>query len=125
MPRGLKFALSSLLIGAMSLGLAYAGAVLTPPTGITAGLGSKASLQEAEGTQQDSGAPFDIAPPGTGLINAGAAKISLYPRPEDYQEQFPGAQWERNYDKCATLAASQDAFEQTATHVADYRVKWA
>ena len=125
MPRGLKFALSSLLIGAMSLGLAYAGAVLTPPPGVTDDLVSKASLQEAEGTQDGPAAAAGIAPPGTGLINAGAAKISLYPRPEDYQEDFPGARWERDYDKCATLAPTQDAFEQTATHVADYRVKWA
>lgn len=125
MPRGLRFALSSLLIGAMSLGLAYAGAVLTPPAGITDGVGTKASVQEAETGQQDAAATSDIAPPGTGLINAGAAKISLFPRPEDYQEAFPGARWERDYDKCATLAPTQDAIEGTATHVADYRVRWA
>ena len=41
--------------------------------------------------------------------------VSLYPRPDDYKEQFPDAMWERDEAKCETLAPSQDAVEQTAS----------
>lgn len=40
--------------------------------------------------------------PGEMLV--GAARVSLYPRPDRYQEQFPGARWETEHDLCATLS---------------------
>ncbi len=105
MPRALKFALSSLLIGLMSVGLAYAGAILVPgnDSNAPAAKAPKASIvadiPAPEGDAQ-SGANTLIPAPGTVL--AGAAKISLEPRPEDY----PGAVWEKTNDACSTFSTS-------------------
>ena len=37
-------------------------------------------------------------------LQVGAARVSLYPRPDLYQERFPGARWETNHALCATLS---------------------
>jgi hypothetical protein len=112
----------------MSIGLAYAGAVLTPP-GTTSlrppATGKHAPLQAQLQSQQSAWNDTPLPELGEGQILAGSAKISLRPRPEDYAAQFPGARWEQNRAECATLEPSQDAVEGTATHVADFRVRWA
>lgn len=127
MPRGLRFALSSLLIGVMSIGLAYAGAVLTPTpklaaTGAGKHVDTRVQAQIAGGGGESIRMSGSV---GQGQILAGAAKISLRPRPEDYQAQYPGARWEQDYAKCATLSESQEGVKAGATHVADLRVRWA
>ena len=40
---------------------------------------------------------------GEGQLLVGAAKSSIAPRPEDMQEQFPGARWETDPNKCKVL----------------------
>jgi hypothetical protein len=128
----LKKLIGSFLVGALSVGMAWAGASLVPAadetidsgavlggrkdvlpnnTGITAGDGAGATAGETSTLNLDL---------GTGRLMAGAAKVSLEPRPQDYN-----GTWETNYDKCATLSDSPGGVQEGATHVADFRVRWA
>jgi len=88
----LKALVTSLLVGMLSLGLAWAGVGILP-------IGSP-------GVEAAADVP--------GEVLAGAAKISLEPRPADY-----GGTWET--EGCATFG--DDALE-ALDHVADFRVKW-
>ena len=120
MPRGLKFALSSLLIGVMSIGLAWAGAILVPQTpGVT----------QAEGSESD-GWLGDIADGGTAELTseglealqadqvfAGAHKVNIAPDPAKYN-----GTWEKDQGHCETLTAPQ---EIEPGHATDFRVRWA
>ncbi|HWC14056.1 MAG TPA: hypothetical protein VG929_05630 [Actinomycetota bacterium] len=129
MPRGLKYVLSSFLVGALSLGVAWAGAVLVPTPKVGAGDATKSApaqrmqVEDQEGDGEAFVASAAALEPGQ--ILAGASKISLYPRPEDYRGQFPDARWEQDYAKCATLAPNATGVREGATHVADFRVRWA
>ena len=127
--------LTSFLVGLLSVGVAWAGTGLMP-TGATApgeratghhekkfiGLDASSTATEAQtsSTQADA-AP--LPPLQAGQIYAGAAKISLRPRPEDYQAVYPGARWEHDQTKCETFTPSQSAIEGLM-HVADFRVRW-
>lgn len=111
-------AIISVLVGSMSIGLAWAGSSLVPgdllhkqsgraaPAGLDVEVGAGASL-----------ATLDLS---QGQVLAGAAKVSLEPRPDDY-----GGVWETDRAACATLDPSQEAFEGTVTHFGDLRVRWA
>jgi hypothetical protein len=107
-PKGLKFAISSLLIGAMSVGVAWAGSVLVPadPIGGKVAEESSAAKTDQEDMILPSQATTNDGLPAPGTVVAGAAKVSLEPRPEDYQEQFPGARWETSRDACSTFSTS-------------------
>ena len=100
--KALKMLLSSFLVGALSIGLAYAGAVITPPKDATdpAGLMAKSqpkagrqAIEEAPSVETTGSGDFTLQP---GQVMAGAAKVSIEPRPADY-----GGVWEK--EGCATL----------------------
>lgn len=116
MPRGLRFALSSLLIGAISIGAAWAGAVLSPPLtgGATKNAASTNVSQTVAAEEGDVTFASTNASLEPGQILAGASKVSLRPRPEDYQRDFPGARWEQDAAKCKAPSEPQDL-----------RVRWA
>jgi hypothetical protein len=128
--RRFRYLISSFLVGALSVGLAYAGSSLVPvdltkaaaPSGTADRQAAIADgLQEVSGSLgANEGQGSELPPLGPGQVYAGAAKASTEPRPAEW-----GGTWEQSRDKCATLAPTQDAAEQTATHVADFRVKWA
>ncbi|MEA2453157.1 MAG: hypothetical protein QOG04_1867 [Actinomycetota bacterium] len=120
MPRALKFALSSLLIGLMSVGLAYAGAILVPTskTSIASGGTKKASIiadlpAQAEGEQ---GGGNNHITPAPGTVLAGAAKISLEPKPG------PNDVWQHTMEECATL--SENGLPPNPDHLAVAGSPW-
>ena len=132
----LKKLLVSTIVGALSMGVAWAGAGLVPvddfvgrsheqkearTKGTTNGFTGIETRSGGEGLAVSDAA---LEPLEGAQIYAGAAKVSLYPRPEDYQTTFPGATWERDQEKCETLAPNETAVSETATHVADFRVRW-
>ena len=131
-PRNIaKTLLTSLIVGVLSVGMAWAGAGLVPvsvdkATDSAQGRGVE-NFQGAE-ESGDGGAPaaaaYSPADLQPGQILAGAAKVSLFPRPEDYQEQFPGARWEQDQTKCEFTDPSGNGIKEGATHVADFRVRW-
>lgn len=134
--RAARKVLISTIVGILSLGAAWAGTGLTPVGGEKTDLliGKEVPLQKTEargnfigGGESEEFESFAASVPGdlpAGQILGGAAKVSLFPRPEDYQEQFPGARWETNEAKCETLSPSQEAVEGLA-HVPDLRVRWS
>ena len=123
--------IGSFVVGVMSIGVAWAGSALAP-------VGTGASKEEVPdvarvprdaapdasavaGAAVESGEPsasqLDLAP---GQILAGAAKVSLEPRPQDYN-----GTWETDYNKCANLSDNEEGVREGAMHVADFRVRWA
>jgi hypothetical protein len=128
----------SFLIGILSMGVAWAGTGLVP---ISAEDGSKSdasvTVSQQDGTSTASVGEGTIGALNleTGQVLGGAAKVSLFPRPEDYQSQFPGAKWEQDYAKCQTLPPPEEdpgypeklarAVAEGASHIADFRVRWA
>lgn len=135
--RAVRSIFVSFLVGVLCLGVAWAGAGLAPVSDLTgAAKGKKADrlvgLEEnaagdavLEETVTVSDAAAALEPLEPGQIYAGASKVSLYPRPDDYQTQFPGARWETSQEACETLSPSEAGLEGTATHVSDTRVKWS
>ncbi|HEX2295867.1 MAG TPA: hypothetical protein VHN37_11215 [Actinomycetota bacterium] len=114
----------SFLVGAMSIGLAWAGQGLVPvsadrPLEDTAGKAVPAARQAPEGDSFAAGdtPQLDLS---SGQLLAGAAKVSLEPDPAGY-----GGTWETDYDKCANLAPNQTGVQEGLMHVADLRVRWA
>lgn len=119
----------SLLVGAMSVGMAWAGTGLVPVGGseelLEGASGALGEPEEGTGdvlTATETFAQLDLA---AGQILGGASKVSLRPRPEDYQVDYPGARWETDAAACKTFEPAFDDIPQTATHVADFRVRWA
>lgn len=114
MPRGLKFALSSLLIGLMSVGLAYAGAVLTPgtPSAPASQAGPRHAAQEAI-TDLGSTAAGETPVAGPGQVLAGAAKANIAPRPDDF-----GGVWRTT--GCDALGPGI-----VNAHPTSFRIRWA
>ncbi|MFP5308649.1 MAG: hypothetical protein ACLGIR_03610 [Actinomycetes bacterium] len=114
----LRRALVAALTGALTLGVAWAGAVVVPapratPVGGVPTAGAEAgadpaALDALDATLADlagSGAEGDdvvtastTALGPTGLA-VGAARVSIHPRPEDY-----GGRWETDRAECATLS---------------------
>lgn len=127
--------LTSFLVGVLSVGVAWAGTGLVPVNGTAPAEGASGTagyvgLEEStEGTKAVSSAPSkrvaaDLPALQAGQLYAGSAKVSLYPRPDDYRAGYPDARWERDEEKCETFSPSQAGVEAAATHVADTRVKW-
>jgi hypothetical protein len=125
----IKKLLGSFLVGALSLGVAWAGTGLVPVNDFADSSKSDSASSNnfvglEDGSAEEVTTDQALEPLEPGQIYAGASKVSLYPRPDDYQTTFPGATWEKDQEKCETLAPNQTAVEQTATHIADTRVKW-
>ena len=126
-----KTLLTSFIVGILSIGMAWAGVGLVPLSadkatsardkGVDEFVGLQTEVSEGDAVTTKQYTPADLQP---GQILAGAAKVSLYPRPEDYQEQFPGARWEQDQTKCEFIDPSGNGVVAGATHVADFRVKW-
>jgi hypothetical protein len=102
----LRKILFSLLVGLLSVGVAWAGAGLVPINDTAPKSASKTAghedVRDAVATLADEETPTGdptAVTPEPGHVLAGAAKISMFPRPQDY----PGANWETNYDKCKTF----------------------
>lgn len=129
MPRALKFALSSLLIGLMSVGLAYAGAILTPPDLGRAGGPAASSAKTAQSEDSEGDLPAisaaDAVTLQPGEVFAGAAKASITPQHgiawNNDADNVTGPPWKK--EGCATLGG--DGANMVDPHTLDPRVKWA
>ncbi|MBW3661741.1 MAG: hypothetical protein KY469_01475 [Actinobacteria bacterium] len=112
------------LVAALAAAVPVAGAVAGTVTAPTAPL-TPTEVTAAERADTAPRAPdvaADAAAPGLdtsgldelldsaalqdGQVLVGAHKVSLYPDPEAYEEEFPGARWETDHGKCATLSDS-------------------
>lgn len=105
MRSALRYLISSLLVGALSVGLAWAGAGLVPVKSsklkdagadleqITGGAVTARGEKSAEIVFDDQSAPPQ------GYVLAGAAKVSIEPRPEDYD-----GVWIQDREQCATMS---------------------
>ncbi len=119
MNRYVKLATTALVVGSLSLSMAWAGSVLIPVDLSGSEEQTATDLSEQLTTAQESlpietvedGGGFTLQP---GQVLAGASKVSTEPRPADY-----GGVWET--EGCATM--SGDAPPE-ATHVPDFRVRW-
>jgi hypothetical protein len=129
----------SFIVGALSIGAAWAGTGLMPVRDKVDAIvgnevplpkakvdknflaGTSASVETSEAEAAATYSPADLQP---GQILGGSAKVSLFPRPEDYQEQFPGARWETKQELCETMAEDGSGASNAPTHVADFRVRW-
>ncbi|MGH2819108.1 MAG: hypothetical protein ACRDJ5_00490, partial [Actinomycetota bacterium] len=118
MPRGLKYAISSLLIGALSVGLAWAGAIITPPTASDVPGGKTSSrsavLASLTDTTENADGTFEL---DADQVLAGAAKASIEPRPKDWDGDENA--WAK--EGCKTLGGD---FGDSFDHIFDTRVKW-
>ena len=116
-------AVGSLLVGVMSVGIAWAGSGLIPVSTQQDVLEApEAPVGARQAPEGEAPAPAD-APQldlASGQLLAGAAKVSLRPEPEKY-----GGVWEQDYDKCANLQPNPTGFQEGVMHVADLRVRWA
>ena len=122
--RAARAVLISMLVGMLSLGAAWAGSGLVPVGDLTEGVNEKPTGLTAAAGSKGGRASFDekvraFAAEGDSFL-AGAAKVSMEPRPADY-----GGTWETDREACATLSPSEAGVQGTATHVADPRVKWS
>ena len=125
-----RIAVTGLVAGATLLGTAWAGVSLTPVP--HPGVGHAAD-GEAVGGQSSAGGTAAISAhdsaPDAGEMLVGASKLSMYPRPDDY----PGAVWEHDFDKCVTLdpatlermqAQPADEGEEQVAHLAVAGSPW-
>lgn len=115
-------------MGAVSVGAAWAGTGLVPVSDSTVEFEAPERVRspleryDADGSPQSAGATssseesFDLSSldASDGQILAGAAKVSIEPRPQAY-----GGTWET--EGCKTFGEDAPA---AATHVADFRVRW-
>jgi hypothetical protein len=129
----IKKLIGSFVVGALSVGAAWAGAGLLPVSAeLTEGeatspqdsrqIGKGRAVDTAIGGGQEAAGSRAVASIdlNTGQLLAGAAKVSLEPRPQDYD-----GTWETNYNKCANLSGNPEGVREGAMHVADFRVRWA
>jgi hypothetical protein len=124
--KSVKIALSSLLTGVLSVGLAWAGASLTPTpkvpdvaeTKATLGTPKKADNRSAKAApvpDSNIAGPADFQP-GAGQVLVGASEVSIEPKPEASK----GEVWET--EGCATMGG--DASQETLMHAGDMRMRW-
>lgn len=117
---------TSFLVGVISVGVAWAGAGLVPINDV--GVGEASSESKAVQATARKGAPalvedqqqtLDMQAIEAGQLLAGAAKVSLEPKPEAY-----GGTWVQDKEKCTTLPPNEESFPEMAANAADFRVKW-
>ncbi|MGH2754035.1 MAG: hypothetical protein ACRDLB_06335 [Actinomycetota bacterium] len=107
MRRVFRMILVPFLVGGLILGAAWAGAGLTPAPDVPAAAEKiepkerKASVKQIDAASAEGAAVADLAPLPNGLVYAGASKISMFPRPEDYD-----GVWETDPAKCETMSAN-------------------
>ena len=104
----LRTAVAGLVAGTTLVGAAWAGIVTTPsddPTGLLGALGDPASApaappepESASGSEGRATPPAPATAPAVAGLRAGAAKISIAPRPGDY-----GGTWATDPAACRTL----------------------
>ncbi len=100
--KALKMLLSSFLVGALSIGLVWAGSVVSPvPDSSGASVKAPAKqkriqepVEETIVMDESSAADFQLQ---GGQVLAGASKTSIAPRPDDY-----GGVWETDPATCKT-----------------------
>ena len=130
MHRSLRTILGAALTAALTVSAAWASAGLAPTSHRSTDLTDLTGPTSADMAVTATGGPGADTPvldagadatttrtvtaqaPGAGEVLAGAAKVSIAPRPEDY-----GGTWETDHDACATL--SQDEFQRLAGHPDD------
>jgi hypothetical protein len=120
--RALRAVCIAALTGALTVTAAWAGAGLVPigvgddlDDEVTESAEEVASTLSGESSEASTGALTDFAPLEDGQILAGAHKISMEPRPEDY-----GGEWQT--EGCETLGGDAD---QAHDHVHDFeRTPW-
>lgn len=118
--RAARTILGSLLVGALSISMAWAGAGLVPVSDEagTAGSGTEGGwLQEPEGESSGPEASSaQLEPLQANQVYAGAYKVNIAPDPEKYS-----GTWETRQAHCETMANPQ---ETEPEHVPDFRVRW-
>ena len=121
----LRKIVTSFLVGVISVGVAWAGAGLVPINELGVGETQRTSKgvlparQKAGAQLEEQRQTLDMEAAAAGQLLAGAAKVSLEPKPEAY-----GGTWVQDKEKCTTLPPNQESFPEMAAHVADFRVKW-
>jgi hypothetical protein len=121
MRKAIRSGFVALLVGGLCVGVAWAGAGLIPVS-TKKGAGQKTPVGTAQG-----GARLPVGEEGQaegnpvlqpGQFYAGSAKVSMEPRPQDYD-----GTWEQDRGKCSTLT-DPNGVPEGATHVVDTRVRW-
>ncbi len=96
------------LTGALTVSAAWAGVGLAPVGGVDVpALPEVPSVAPLVPGDQPAAATTTRTSRGSvkaGGVLVGAAKNSIYPRPQDMRGRFPGARWERDLTKCRTLS---------------------
>jgi hypothetical protein len=124
-----KKLLGSLLVGMLSIGVAWAGTGLVPVNDFKGSESSNsqdgnwlASESSSEGDSQAAAAAGASEPLQANQVYAGAAKVSINPNPDAY-----GGTWEKDRQHCETNAvpiAYRHPEETEPGMVTDFRVRW-
>lgn len=122
--RSTRKILVSLLVGVLSIGVAWAGAGLVPVSGTSEQAGSETedwlTTLEGEGPEGEGGPALE--PLQENQVYAGAHKVNIAPQPEKYN-----GYWETNQEHCETNPlplGMGDPQETEPEHVPDFRVRW-
>ena len=121
--RLLKISVSSFLVGALSLGMAWAGSSLVPvgaskeASKTTTTTNSADVMAEVEATQDAPAVHTPTGPLPQGAVFAGASKVNIRPRPEDYD-----GTWEHDMSKCKRMPGNDQ--NQFSDLVMNTRVRW-
>ena len=121
--KALKMLLSSFLVGALSIGLVWAGSVVSPvPDSSGASVKAPAKqkriqepVEETIVMDESSAADFQLQ---GGQVLAGASKISIEPRPEEY-----GGVWQKTNGECKT-GGLEPPEADPAAHLASTGSPW-
>ena len=115
-----KTLITSFIVGALSIGMAWAGAGLVPvnqsPQGNTAPTGSGWLQETANGSDQPAATGEALEPLQPNQLYAGSHKVDIAPRPDLYN-----GKWETDREHCETMKSPQ---ETEATMLTDFRVRW-
>ncbi|HYI44331.1 MAG TPA: hypothetical protein VE174_02565 [Actinomycetota bacterium] len=120
----LRKLLGSLIVGLLSVSVAWAGTGLVPVNDVTGAAGSSsgqdgnwlaAAGSDGGGSQAAAAAGTD-QPLSTNQVYAGAAKVNIAPNPEKYS-----GTWEKDQGHCETFAAPH---ETEPAHATDFRVRF-
>ena len=126
MRRVLRMILVPFLAGGLIMGAAWAGAGLTPApktdnvVGKIAKKDKKAAVQKVDVEVAEGTPVSELQPLPNGLIYAGASKVDLYPRPEDYD-----GVWEKTKEECRTFTNDEEMPQANpADHLASTGSPW-